>query len=518
MQLAKEIMMYTVEIHQHNVKIRTKSNSYRQKLQSYIHRRLTEYAYTGKKVFVPELNRMSFPIKAVYCDLTMSHATVHRLAYNDLKKELVNTYGCLFEETVVASHDVPTICQDMLATAIPRKHQIPAIEFVDKDAEYNAKLYALLPGQGKSISTLFSLRNAKVPAVGFMRPSFIGVWVKSIKEFTTATEDEYLIIKGKAQLEKWIDTLGDHPPHRYVIISNKTYDRWVKRIALKEMAGIAKPKIIPENIMEHARAGICFVDETHLDFHFNYMHMLRTNVPKFIGLSGTFVHEDPFTIKRQGDMYPAITHQYDSLTVKPYIHIVNYCYSTPAGVKPVISHRGNKMYNHGAYEKWISASQHRKQAYFDMVVEIIDHDYIRHRITNSKTLVFFASVDMVNSFNAYLGKVRPELISIVFVAANEYEEILTPDIINSTLLKAGTGVDVPGLILVINTVSVRSIQSNRQSIGRLRDIEEEIGIEMRYVQIYNKMILQHIQYANARDRQWVRIAKSSVKFDRINSI
>ena len=512
--------MYDVTLRNTNVTIKPSGFEDTARLNAYVYRRLTEYQFQGKKEYIPELQRVGFPIKAIYADRYKTNTVVSRLAYDSLKKELSNMYGCVFREEELSSYIPADIDQTMQKGIKPRKYQVPAIKFVQTDSPYNARMFALQPGQGKTLSTLFTLDNLGVPAVGLMRPSFIGVWKKSIDDFTTADKSDYLIIKGKKQLQDWVDSLedDDYEPIRYVLISNKTYDRWIKRMVVLLTDGHRLPDVNPWNVMQWAQAGVTFVDETHLDFHFNYMLLLRTNAPKIIGLSGTFVSEDQFLIARQADMYPPVTHQYDSLTVKQYIHVINYIYNTPAGIRPTISHRGNKMYNHTAYEKWISKSPSRLFGYFSMITEVLDHDYISHRISGSKALVFFASVDMVKGFTAHIRANRPELETIVFVAGNEYEELLTPDLITSTLLKAGTGVDIPKLMLVINTVSVRSIQSNRQSIGRLRDLEEELGIEMRYVQIYNKMIMQHLTYASARKRQWMYIQKSTHSFERISPI
>ena len=447
---------------------------------------------------------------------TGKNITINYNAWLALYREFTDVYGQQFEIAENNMYTPPTIDQSMSKGIVPRDVQIPAVKLVKRDHEYNARMFALQPGAGKTISVLLLLEQMKVRGLGLMRPGYIGIWQKAIDTFTTAEKDQYLIIKGKVQLQKWIDDI-EHE-YRYVLISNKTYDRWVKKCLMLLQDGTRLPDITPWNIMEHAGIGVTFIDEAHLDFHFNYMLQLRTSVPKYVGLSGTFITEDTFIGARQEDMYPVRTHRYDSLTVKKYIHVVNYCYSTHAGIKPVISYRGNNMYSGTAYEKWIRKDPTRLRNYFAMILEILIHDYVEMNIEDAKAIIFFASVDMVTGFNAYINKHAPHLETIVFVAANKYEEILTPDVINSTLLKAGTAVDIPRLMLVINTASVRSIQTNIQCIGRLRDSEEEMGIAMRYVQIYNRMIIQHNTYDKARATQFMRIAKTTTNVQRLSPI
>ena len=48
---------------------------------------------------------------------------------------------------------------------------------------------------------------------------------------------------------------------------------------------------------------------------------------------------------------------------------------------------------------------------------------------------------------------------------------MSSDICCSTVLKAGTGMDIPNLITVIQTISIYSLQSNLQSFGRLRKLD-----------------------------------------------
>ena len=59
-----------------------------------------------------------------------------------------------------------------------------------------------------------------------------------------------------------------------------------------------------------------------------------------------------------------------------------------------------------------------------------------------------------------------------YVEDDPYEHVIESDIRVSTLGSSGTAIDIPGLRCVILTISVRSIQSNEQVMGRLRKLPD----------------------------------------------
>lgn len=65
--------------------------------------------------------------------------------------------------------------------------------------------------------------------------------------------------------------------------------------------------------------------------------------------------------------------------------------------------------------------------------------------------------------------------------------------------------DVPGLITVIQTISMSTGQGNEQNIGRLREIE---GVDTNYYYLYNPDIKQHKTYSHDRLERIRKVCKT----------
>ena len=74
---------------------------------------------------------------------------------------------------------------------------------------------------------------------------------------------------------------------------------------------------------------------------------------------------------------------------------------------------------------------------------------------------------------------------------DSYEDMLGGDIIVSTVLSAGTGLDIPHLRVCIQTVCISSQVSNIQSLGRLRKLSDR---DVKFCYLYANNIGKHKDY------------------------
>jgi hypothetical protein len=112
---------------------------------------------------------------------------------------------------------------------------------------------------------------------------------------------------------------------------------------------------------------------------------------------------------------------------------------------------------------------------------------------------------MCKHFANLLRGIYPDLTINTYVEEDDYESIMESDITVSTPLSASTGIDIPNLITVIQTISMGSLQSNRQSMGRLRKID---GVSTIYDAFYCGSLRKHNDLFRQRESCTIDIAKS----------
>lgn len=104
----------------------------------------------------------------------------------------------------------------------------------------------------------------------------------------------------------------------------------------------------------------------------------------------------------------------------------------------------------------------------------------------------------------YLKKRYKKLSVLRYVDDDPFENVIKPDIRVSTIQSSGTAIDIPKLITVINTINVLSIQSNEQTLGRLRRLE---GKETTFIYTFANNIKKHIMYNEERIKMLKPLSK-----------
>jgi superfamily II DNA or RNA helicase len=89
------------------------------------------------------------------------------------------------------------------------------------------------------------------------------------------------------------------------------------------------------------------------------------------------------------------------------------------------------------------------------------------------------------------------------VEEDPYENLMQADVSVSTLLSAGTGVDIPMLTTVILTTSISSSQSNIQGFGRLRNIPNK---KLRFVYFVCSDFPKQLEYHEKKKDMLSRMA------------
>lgn len=103
---------------------------------------------------------------------------------------------------------------------------------------------------------------------------------------------------------------------------------------------------------------------------------------------------------------------------------------------------------------------------------------------------------------------KPELEVNRYVGDDKYDDLMTSDIAVSTPGKAGTAVDLPGLVMAIVTTAIDDRQLNEQIAGRPRRITQWEGVTPRVVFLHAREIKKHNAYLASRKTALTPVAKS----------
>jgi superfamily II DNA or RNA helicase len=143
-----------------------------------------------------------------------------------------------------------------------------------------------------------------------------------------------------------------------------------------------------------------------------------------------------------------------------------------------------------------------------MIADVLYEGYEKDYVLGEKAIIFVVSVKVSSELAEYIQHRYPDMRVSRYIAEDDYDDMLSSDIIISTPQNLGTGMDIPSLKTVINTVNIDSIQSNIQIVGRLRKRD---NLPTRYYYLYNNKIDKHKQYHIRRKELLMSKAKSYVE-------
>ena len=404
--------------------------------------------------------------------------TEFRFHINQLKdfyKQLVH-YGYdnpkLYTTIHVPVKKSPDVSFEVDPKYVPRDYQVPIIEYVSKP-EPKCKLVGLQTGGGKTYVALSGIAVlGKIPCI-VVKPAYIEKWTDDlIKTYNLGIED-IMVIQGSKHLLALLNKVKEGTlEYKAIIISNKTFQLWLTMYEkLKDETLDMGYCILPHEFFEHIGAGVRLIDEVHQDFHFNFKLDLYTNVEHAISLSATLITQDPFLRHMHELAYP-ITDRYVSPPLDKYIssYAEHYRFKQPDRIRT--SEHGSSNYSHGALEKSIMKHPPTVDAYLALIDYTLNIGYLKASKKGKKCIIFAYSVDMCTRIAKFLDKKYPQYKVSRYVADDPYEHLMESDIVVSTLGSAGTAVDIPNLTNVILTTAIDSIQSNVQSLGRLRKLDD----------------------------------------------
>lgn len=415
----------------------------------------------------------------------------------------------LFQVVNVSVKETPSIEFMVKDKYRPYDYQVPLIEYLSKK-DPKCKLVGLKTGAGKSLVAMKAIEVLKkIPCV-IVKPAYIEKWVEDLIRTCDLTTEDIMVVQGGKHLMALINLVKEKKlTYKVVIISNRTMQNWLTTYEKSAEDAIELGyEIHPYQFFEHIGAGIRLIDEVHQDFHFNFKLDLYTNVEYAMSLSATLITNDPFLRNMHDVAYPP---KYRCANPDLGNHIssfaVHYRFDKPDKIRT--SEYGSNNYSHGAVEKSIMKHVPTLHAYLNLIDYTLCIGYGNSKKKDKKCIIFAYSVDMCTAIAKHLEGKYPDYDVRRYVSEDPYENLMQADVIVSTLGSAGTAVDIPNLTNVILTTAVDSIQSNIQSLGRLRKLDNgETTTEFHYFVCED--IPKHLEYHERKKQMLSQRAKTFI--------
>ena len=333
-------------------------------------------------------------------------------------------------------------------------------------------------------------------------PKYIDKWISDVKELTNIQDNELYVVKGGSSLNNLV-TLADNNEleAKVIIFSIRTISNYIKEYenALYEDEFTYECK--PEDLMERLGIGLILNDETHQEFHAVFKSCLYLDPCRFIGLSATLDHNDANIRKMYNIMFPGVARISNIVEYQPYIHVVDVTYSINSIKR--IKYKRPQGYNHILYEDSIIKNNLLLKSYTEMIEHYFKIGYLDRRVEGDKILIFVASIKMATILTEHFSMKYDDLDVRRYVEDDPYENVMEGDVVISTVLSSGTALDIKGLITIIQTISIKSLQAVKQAYGRLRNLKDK---EMYYYSLHCKEIPNHS--ANARSNKGILLPMS----------
>jgi len=434
----------------------------------------------------------------LFCGIICNSIYLHRNQFTHLKHYLnMENYPLHIDETIdYTNYEIELYDYSLNEGWVPYEYQDKIIEFIT-DNKTKTKLIPIQTGKGKSLIALAALSKIKCRVGLIIQPTFIEKWVSDITTVLSVKINDILVIQGSKNLKLLIEMAqSDSLDDVFIIFSARTLQEFISSYEENPDDVFNFYGITPIELFPLAKIGAVLLDESHMHFHALYKTLLYTNVKLQIGLTATLLSDNNVVKNTHNIMYPPIT-RYEDLAYDCYVDVYPIKYTINNNNIKLIRTRefSSNNYSHQAFEKSIMKVPFLKTNYFKLIKEIIENYYIESFLKDDKLIIFVASVDMATSLVAYINEIFPEYTCKRYCQEDPYSNAIEPDIRVTTVISAGTGIDIPNLRVAIQTIAISSTVSNIQTLGRLRKLKDR---DVKFIYLYSGQIAKHIEYHNKR--------------------
>lgn len=341
---------------------------------------------------------------------------------------------------------------------------------------------------------------------------YVEKWYDELKTMYVDVEKRMLMVRGVKQLFGLVTMakLGQLD-HDFLLISATSMQMYLSAWE-KEPEYIEERSCKPEEFFKILGVGTKIIDELHKGIHLNVKMDLYTHIPKGLYLTATIKASNPF-VNRMTEMAYPLAHRYQGLAYDRYIGVVamEYRLNNPKALRWLGK---RKQYSQTTFEASILRTNRILENYTRMIVELVKDTYLDVREKGQTCLVFAGSIDMCTHLTKALRKAYPKETIGRYVKDDPYSNLMENDIVVSTILSAGTAIDKYGLLTVLMTIGVDSIQANEQTMGRLRRLKDWPDTTPMFFYLVCADIKQHVKYHRSK----VELLKDKALYQRYEII
>lgn len=334
-------------------------------------------------------------------------------------------------------------------------------------------LITVQTGKGKTYTALRELSKRNHRWINICKPAYMEKWWEDIKKTYDMDMNRVLMVAGSKSLKALLQLDAEgQADWDIAIVSTKTMLNW-----LKEYEELGKETLdlgyacLPENFFEHLKAGTRLNDEVHLELHFQIKLDCYTHVPNSISLSATYSNDNPFLERMMKLAYPISTRLKD-IQIDKYADAYPVFYKASDSRHLRTTELNSNNYSHIAFEKSIMRHKQWRENYLRMIGDIVQNTYIGLTRPKKVAAVFAASIAMCTLLKEYLSQRFPGKVVKRYVEDDSVDNVYSCDILVTTVLSAGTALDIPDLVAVYLTIAINSTQANIQTFGRLRKLAD----------------------------------------------
>lgn len=365
-------------------------------------------------------------------------------------------------------------------------------ERISKQVLENSEHFSMInlgTGLGKSLTACYILSELKTKIAIVILSKYLEKWEEDVLKHYPNMKDRYIIIQGGDALRDVMINAEEYKKkYDIFIFSIRTLMNYINVYDNRkgDMFLLKEYPVAPENFIQRLGIGAFLNDESHQEPGSVSKILLYFQCDFYLLLTATFSSNDSHTVKMYKMLVPERLRFNLETGRGNYIKVNNVRYYIEKA--PKLKHQTNQGYSQVLFEQSILSRPYLLAQFDKMVLKYVERDYIEKRKPGYKCLVYAATVDMCKHLMVVLRKEYPKLTVNTYVQEDDYQNLMTSDITASTPGSSGVGVDIPQLSTVIQTISMGSLQANRQMMGRLRKLD---GIDTTYTALYCGNLRKH---------------------------
>lgn len=378
-----------------------------------------------------------------------------------------------------------------------REDQVPVCNFIT-DVPKGSKMISMQTGKGKTFVALNALAKVNMRLAIVILPTYVDKWVMDITTIHEAQSTDVMVIQGSKALKALVHMAKNKElTAKYFIFSSRTMQDYITAYETDMETCLELYGVHPIELFPLLGVGSLLVDETHQHFHAIYKILIHTNVKLQVGLSATLISDDSVVSYVHKVVYPPET-IYDSGELDKYTDVYALAYCVPVDhIRNVkTTNYGSKNYSHTAFEVSITKNPNILRFYTSLIDNTLRDFYIDKYEDKDKALIFVATVKLATILAERYTKMYPDKIVRRYCESDPFTNITEGEIIVTTVISAGTAIDIPDLRVVVQTVSISSSVSNIQTLGRLRKLKD--NKDTRFCYLYAENLPKQRQYHHRR--------------------